>query len=155
MSLLWGTCYDPAAAASKVTTAGLAMTALDTANLRATFNAPPNGTVLVRLQGTLHGGTASPWFPVILLGVMSGATVLGRNLPAGLPVGLIGSATMPLTVESQFLVKGLTPGAAQTWDAAYGVEGIVAGSALKYGGPNDTTVNNAFGGFVFECWTTE
>lgn len=154
MSLLWGTCYDPASSVSKPTTAALAMTAMDTANLRASFNAPANGSVLVRMQGTLHGGTATPWFPVVLLGVLDGSTVKGRNLPAGLPVGIVGSATMPLTVESQFLVTGLTPGAACVWDAAYGVEGIVAGSGLKYGGPNDTTVNNAFGGFVFECWTT-
>lgn len=153
MTLLAGKLYDPAVAVSKATTAALAMTALDTTNLRLTFTVPSNGSVLVRLQGTLHGGSATPWFPTIQLGVLEGSTVRGRLVPAGLPIGLVGSATMMLTVEALFLVTGLTPGASLTWDAAYGVEGIVASSGLKYGGPNDTTVNNAFGGFVFEIWT--
>lgn len=153
MSLLAGKLYDPATAVSKATTAALAMTALDTTNLRHTFT-PPTSAVLVRLQGTLHGGSATPWFPTVLLGVLSGATVMGRTVPAGLPNGLVGSATMYLTVESTFVVTGLTPGTPLTWDAAYGVEGIVAGSGLKYGGPNDATVNNAWGGFVYEIWST-
>lgn len=150
MSLLWGTCYDPASAQSKVTTAALAMTALDTTNLRASFNAPANGTVLVRMQGTLHGATT---FPQILFGVMSGSTVLNRVAPAGMVNGNLAATTF-LTVEGLFVVKGLTPGAAQVWDAAYGVETLVASTALKYGGPNNATANDAFGGFIFECWTT-
>jgi hypothetical protein len=89
-----------------------------------------------------------------MLGVLEGTTVRGRLVPAGLPNNVVGSATAFLTVEALFLVTGLTPGAALTWDAAYGVEGIVAGSGLKYGGPNDATVNNAFGAFLFEVWTT-
>jgi hypothetical protein len=153
MALLAGKAYDPATAVSKATTAALAMTALDTTNLRHTFTVPASGSVLVRLQGTLHGGTATPFVPQVLLGVLEGATVRGRLAPAGLPNGTVGSATLYVTVEALFLVTGLTAGASLTWDAAYGVEGIVAGSALKYGGPNGTTVNDAFGAFIFELYS--
>lgn len=148
MTLLAGKNYDPTTAVSKATTAALAMTALDTTNLRLTFNAPTNGAVLVRLQGVLHGATT---FPQILLGVMSGSTVLGRQAPK---VTLAGTAlaTTFATAEALFVVTGLTSGVAQTWDAAYGVETLVSSTGLKYGGPNNTTANDAFGGFAFECY---
>lgn len=149
MGLLAGAAYDPAVAVTKSTTAALAMTALDTTNLRLAFTAPANGTVMVRLQGTLHGAAT---FPQILLGVLEGATVKKRVAPAGLPNGNLAATTF-LTVEALFLVTGLTPSASLTWDAAYGVETIVANTGLKYGGPNDTTVNNAWGAFLFEVWT--
>lgn len=148
MALLAGTLYDPAAAVSKATTAALAMTALDTTNLRLTFTAPASGRVLVRLQGTLHGATT---FPQIQLGVLEGSTVKGRVSPAGLVNGNLAATTF-LTVEGLFVVTGLTAGASLTWDAAYGVETVVASTGLKYGGPNNTTANDAFGGFAFEVW---
>jgi hypothetical protein len=148
MPLLAGTLYDPAAAVSKATTSTLAMTALDTTNLRLTFTAPASGRVLVRLQGTLHGATT---FPQIQLGVLEGATVKGRVTPAGLMNGNLAATTF-LTVEGLFVVTGLTAGASLTWDAAYGVETVVASTGLKYGGPNNTTANDAFGGFAFEVW---
>jgi hypothetical protein len=148
MGLLAGTLYDPAVAVSKATTAVLAMTAIDTTNLRLGFTVPASGRVMVRLQGTLHGATT---FPQILLGVLEGATVRGRVSPAGLLNGTA-LATTFLTVEGVFVVAGLTAGAALTWDAAYGVETLVASTGLKYGGPNNATANDAFGGFVFEIW---
>lgn len=154
MALLAAKNYDPATAVSKATTAALAMTALDTTNLRATFTVPSNGAVLVRLQGTLHGGSATPFIPQVLLGVLEGATVRMRLAPAGLPNGTVGSATLYVTVEAMMVVSGLTAGASLTWDAAYGVEGIVAGSGLKYGGPNNATVNDAWGAFLFELYST-
>ncbi len=150
MSLLGAKLYDPAAAVSKATTAALAMTALDTTNLRINFTVPANGAVLVRLQGTLHGATT---FPQILLGVLEGSTVKGRVAPAGLPNGNLAATTF-LTVEGVFVVPGLTPAASLTWDAAYGVETLVASTGLKYGGPNNTTANDAFGAFLFEIWET-
>jgi hypothetical protein len=150
MGLLAGKAYDPATAVSKSTASLLAMTALDTTNLRLNFTAPANGSVMVRLQGTLHGATT---FPQILLGVLEGSTVKGRVAPAGLPNGNLAATTF-LTVEALFLVTGLTPSASLTWDAAYGVETTVASTGLKYGGPNDTTANNAWGAFLFEVWTT-
>ena len=80
MILLGCRLYDPAVAVSKATSALLAMTALDTTNLRIAFTVPAHGMVKVRLAGTVHGATT---FPTILLGVMEGATVRGRVSPLG------------------------------------------------------------------------
>jgi hypothetical protein len=126
------------------------MTALDTTNLRVTFTVPSNGAVLVRLEGTLHGAST---YPQILLGVLEGTTVRLRKSPQGLLNGNA-AATNFLTVETLAVVPGLSAGASLTWDAAYGVETVVASTGLKYGGPNNTTANDAFGAFSFEVWTT-
>lgn len=150
MALLAAKTYDPAAAVTKATTAALAMTALDTTNLRNTFTVPVNGSVMVVLQGTLHGATT---FPQILLGCLEGSTVRGRVAPAGMVNGNLAATTF-LTVEARYVITGLTSGASLSWDAAYGVETGVASTGLKYGGPNDTTANNAFGAFIFEVWST-
>lgn len=150
MTLLAGVAYDPATAVNKVTTALLAMTALDTTNLRLTFTAPANGIVLVRLNGTLHGATT---YPQILLGVLDGATVRGRMAPNAYLNGTA-LATSYLGVEVLFLVGGLTGGNSYSFDAAYGVETLVASTGLKYGGPNNTTANDAFGAFAFEIYDT-
>lgn len=150
MALLAGTLYDPAAAVTKATTAAQAMTAMDTTNLRLTFTAPANGAVLVHMAGVIHGATT---FPQVLLGVLDGSTVRGRAVPGG-SLGGTALATTFLQIEAYFLVTGLTPGSSYTWDAAYGVETLVASTGIKYGGPNDTTANNAFGGFVYEIWNT-
>lgn len=148
MGLLASATYDPSVAVTKATTAALAMTALDTTNLRLAFTVPSTGRVLVRLQGTLHGAAT---FPQILLGVLEGSTVRGRVSPEGLVNGNLAATTF-LTVQAQFPVSGLTPAANLTWDAAYGVETLVASTGLKYGGPNNTTANDAFGAFIFEIW---
>jgi len=149
MSLLAGTIYDPSTAVSASTASLLAMTALDTTNLRLTFTVPANGTVLVRLAGTVTGATT---FPLIMLGVLEGATLRGRQIPAGARVTAL--ATDYMSQEAVYTVSGLTPGASLTWDAAYGVEAVVASTNLKYGGPNNTTGNDAWGGFQFEIWDT-
>ena len=145
--LLDGKHYDPGTAVDKVTTGLLAMTALDTTNLRLTVTIPSSGRILVRLRGTLHGaaGNAS-----VMLGVLDGSTVRMRQ--AGLiSLQSTAGATDLVAIEACSVLTGLTPGS-MTLDAAYGVETVVASSGLKYGGPNDTTVNNAFGGFTFEVW---
>jgi hypothetical protein len=148
MSCLASCLYDPAAAVTKSTAAAIAMTALDTTNLRCSFTVPASGKVLVRLLATVHGATT---MPSILLGVMQGATVIARVSPIG---GLKNTAvaTAMVTQEASFVVSGLTPGASLTWDAAYGVETLVASTGIKYGGPNNTTANDAFGAFVYEIW---
>jgi hypothetical protein len=140
--------YDPASAVSKSTASRIAMTALDTTNLRLTFTAPASGKVLVRLQCVVHGATT---FPAILLGALDGSTIKGRVSPIG---GLKATAlaTAMVTQEAVFTVSGLTPGTSYTWDAAYGVETEVASTAIKYGGPNDTTADNAWGAFIYEIW---
>lgn len=141
--------YDPSVAVSKSTAALLAMTALDTTNLRLAFTVPASGRVLVRLTGGLNGATT---IPQILLGVLQGSTVIARKAPMTGGGGAIAATTI-VQVEAIFVVTGLTPGAALTWDAAYGVETLVTSTALKYGGPNNaTTANDAFGAFGFEIW---
>jgi hypothetical protein len=147
VSCLGSKLYDPAVAVSKLTSALLAMTALDTVNLRIAFTVPQSGRVLVRMEGGIHGATT---LPQILLGVLQGATVIARKAPK-IGGGNL-AATNIYTAEAVFVVDGLTPGANLTWDAAYGVETVVASTAIKYGGPNNTTLNDAFGAFSFEVW---
>lgn len=145
MTVLGAIAYDPAAAVSKATTAALALTALDTTNLRLTVTVPASGRLWVELQGTLHGATT---FPQILLGALEGSTVRARASAGGLLQGTAAATTM-LTVVAMIPITGLTPAASITLDAAYGVETLVASTGLKYGGPNNTTANDAFGAFVF------
>jgi len=147
VNLLAAKLYDPTTAVSKVTTVAIAMTAIDTTNLRLAITVPAHGMVRFRLAACLHGATT---FPSILLGVMNGASVLGRVAPVQ-SLGNTAVATALVNVEADFTVTGLTPGAMNV-DAAYGVETLVASTGLKYGGPNNTTANDAFGGFVFEAW---
>jgi hypothetical protein len=150
MACLGATLYDPAVSVAKSCAAALAMTAIDTTNLRVSFTVPSNGSVFVRLKGVIHGTTSCSQ---ILLGVLEGSTVRGRAAPmAGR--NATGVATGHLGVEALFVVTGLTPGAALTWDAAYGVEFVVASSDLKYGGPDNATTNDSFGAFSFEVWET-
>lgn len=150
MALLGAKTYDPATAVTKSTAALLAMTALDTTNLRITFTVPANGMVLVRLKGVINGGTT---FPQILLGVLEGTTVRGRVAPMAAPSGTA-LATTFMPVEGLFVVTGLTANASLSWDAAYAVQTLVTGTALKYGGPNTAAGANAWGAFTFEIWTT-
>lgn len=146
MNLLGSILYDPGTAVNKVTTAAIALTALDTTNLRIAFTIPSHGRVRVRMSATLHGAVT---MPQILLGVLEGSTVRGRVAP------MVGGSNLAATslykVEADFIISGLTPGAVN-WDAAYGVETLVAATGLKYGGPNNTTANDAFGAFTFEIW---
>jgi hypothetical protein len=149
MALLAGKLYDPAVAVTKATTALLAMTAFDTTNLRLGFTVPANGIVQVRIACVVHGATT---FPTILLGVLEGATVRGRMSPIG-GLKTTAVATAQVMQEAVFLVTGLTPGATPNWDAAYGVEILLASTGIKYGGPNNATTNDAFGGIAFEIWS--
>ena len=77
MSLLGARLYDPVTAVTRSTAAALAMTALDTTNLRLTFTAPASGAVLVSMDGVVHGAAT---YPQLLLlrgagGIGSAATV--------------------------------------------------------------------------------
>ncbi len=147
-NLLAAVNYDPSSAVSKSTASLLALTALDTTNLRLTFTAPASGAVEIRLRACVVGGTS---YPQIILGVLDGATVKGRQTPMG-GLATAAGATHPMTVEALFPITGLTPGNSYTFDAAYGVEIVVASTNLKYGGPNDASGNDAWGGFAFEVW---
>jgi hypothetical protein len=139
---------DPAVAVTKSTAALLAMTALDTTALRIAFTVPPTGRVLVRLAGSVHGAAT---YPSILLGVLEGATVICRLDPLG-ALKNTAVATAMVRHEASCVIEGLVSGAAKTWDAAYGVETLVAATGIKYGGPNNAVANDAFGAFIFEVW---
>lgn len=147
MNLLAAKLYDPAAAVSKATSALLAMTAFDTVNLRLAITVPAHGMVRFRLRCVITGATTCP---TILLGVLNGATVIGRVTPL-YQNDTANVATQAFLCDVEFTVTGLAPGAMNV-DAAYGVEVVVAATNIKYGGPNDTTGTNAWGGFVFEAW---
>lgn len=147
MKLLDGKLYDPSTAVNKVTTAALAMTALDTTNLRLTVTVPKSGKILWKVKGTVHGATT---LPQIMLGVLDGSTVRGRK--AAMYGGGNVAATSIVAAWAEGIITGLTPGASITLDAAYGVETVVASTGFKYGGPNNTTANDAWGGCAFELW---
>jgi hypothetical protein len=148
MALLAGENYDPSTAVQKSCTSRLAMTAFDTTNLRLTFTAPENGIVLVRIRCTVDGATT---FPSILLGILQAGTVIARQAPIGAICGTA-VATTQVVQEALFTVAGLTPGNEYVWDAAYGVELLLSGATINYGGPNNTTGDNAWGGLQFEIW---
>lgn len=147
MNLLAAKLYDPAGAVSKATSALLAMTAFDTTNLRLTVTVPAHGMLRIKMGCVITGATT---VPTIFLGVMNGSTVVGRVNPCDYP-GTMNAATQTSPCWVDFVVTGLTPGSI-TLDAAYGVEVVVASTNIKYGGPNDTTTNNAWGAFQYEIW---
>ncbi len=148
MGCLGAVLYDPAAAVSKSTASAIAMTAFDTTNARITFTAPSTGRVLVRIRCNLSGATT---MPQVLLGCLEGSTVRGRVVPeAALPGTALATTNVPLVGE--YVLPGLTPGNSYTFDAAYGVETVVASTNIHYGGPNDTTANNAWGALEFSIW---
>ncbi len=150
MKLLAGTHYDPSGIATKLTNALLAMTAMDTTNLRLTFTAPSNGAVLIRLRAPMTGAASSAQ---VLLGILdhtNSDAVLRRQAPL---TSRVGASTSAATVaHADFVVSGLTAGQSYTYDAAWGVEFVVASSSIKYGGTDDNTANNAFGGISYEIW---
>jgi hypothetical protein len=149
LNLLGSCLYDPAVAVTEATTALLAMTVMDTTNLRITFTAPGSGNVYWRIYVPFHGSTT---IGQVLLGILESSTVRARVAPImGCPFGAI-AATSCVGLEASGVITGLTPGNSYTWDAAYGVETISGAGGLKYGGPNDTTTNNAFGAAAFEVW---
>lgn len=147
MGLIAGTLYDPGTAASISAHALSAMTAFDTTNLRLTFSPPASGNVQVRIGCTMHGSST---MSQVLLGILKGATVVARQ---GAICGqMTNVATSKYALEATFTVTGLS--GSQTWDAAYAIQ-VVDGSTaanFRHGGPNDTTTDNAWGGFTFEVW---
>lgn len=147
-NILGAKLYDPVGAVSKVMTSLLAMTALDTANLRVTFTAPTSGKVLVRVKSTFHGSTT---YGQCLLGVLDGSTVRVRQAPLG-ALKTTSLATTQVPQEAEGVVTGLTPGSSYSFDAAYAVQVVSGAGGLKYGGPNNTTTNDAFGASSIEVW---
>lgn len=147
MNLLGAKLYDPVTAVDASTASLLAMTAFDITNLRLGVIVPAHGFVRVRIMCALEGATT---FPSVLLGVLVGVVVKGRVSPMQV-LGNTAVATARLGLLADFVISGLTPGATN-FDAAYGVEVTVAATNIKYGGPDDTITDNAWGAFVFEIW---
>ena len=147
MNLLGSAAYDPSTAVSKATSSLLAMTAIDTTNLRLAITVPAHGKVLFRMKCAVTGATT---LPVILLGVMNSSTVVKRQIPQYCTNTQSGSTQAEIAV-AEFIATGLTPGAMNA-DAAYAVQVIVALTNIKYGGPNDTSGADAWGAFIFEAW---
>lgn len=147
MNLLAAKLYDPASAASKNTTQTAAMTAFDTTNLRLTFTPPAHGLVRFRMQAV---GTGSTQAPVILMGVLNTTNVVGRAAPAYFP-NSAASTTQLFTLVSDFIATGVTA-VSSNFDAAWAVQQAVAGTNIRYGGPNNTTAATAWGAFCFEAW---
>lgn len=147
MNLLGAALYDPAVAVSKATSSLLAMTALDTTNLRLTVTVPAHGIVRFRMRTMVTGATT---VPTVLLGVMNSTTVVGRVSPMYEPA-TANAVTQNFTLDAEFTATGLTPGST-SFDAAYAVQVVVASTNIKYGGPNNATGGNAWGAFVFEAW---
>jgi hypothetical protein len=141
MKLLGAILYDPAVKVNKSAAALLAMTAIDTVNLRLTVTVPASGIIMVRLA---CGGLNST-IPAILLGVMNGAAIVARA-----PV----ISRMEQGCFVQMVIPGLTPSTPITLDAAYSVKIVAAGANLSYGGPNDAVASSADGAFSFEIWDT-
>ena len=146
-ALLAGVNYDPSTAVSKNTATLAALTAIDTTNLRLAFTAPPSGRVLVRMRGVVSGATT---VPTIHLGVLQSSTVKMRQAAWTAFGPATPAATDHYPVEACAVIDGLS--GSLTWDAAWAVETVAASSGLKYGGPNNTTANDAWGGFGFEVW---
>ena len=149
MNLIAALLYDPAIAVTKSTSTLLALTAIDTTNVRLTFTVPSHGKVCVVICVT--NATSAALQPLLMLGVLQGSTVKGRVVP----MATLSSSTITTYASKQyakFIVSGLTPGVVLTWDAAYGVEAVASSSNIAYGGPNDATSNNAWGGLRFEIY---
>lgn len=145
--LLASTLYDPAVAVAVPTTVTQAMTAFDTTNLRLTFTAPISGSVFVRLRvAALQGSSTNQ--PVVLLGILDGTAVRIRTAPVALTRSPGPNAN---GFESRGVVTGLAGNTSYTWDAAFAIQNTLS-SSLNYGGPNNSSGNNAWGGFLYEIW---
>jgi hypothetical protein len=100
----------------------------------------------IKIGVTLGGASVQP---NVLLGVLSGATVVGRvrAYQTELRSTQVSQDTQRLSAD--FIVSGLTPGSI-TLDAAYGIESTNGGAgSLRWGGPNNTTDADAYGAFEF------
>ena len=147
MACLGAVNYDPSTAVTKSGTNATVLTAFDTTNLRITFTAPASGLVQVRIKACcISGGTT---FPVILLGVLESSTVVLRASALG---GQLGVYAATLYQPCEVLAVVAVSGGSHTWDAAYGFESATGTTAIKYGGPDNTTGNDAWGALQFEVW---
>jgi hypothetical protein len=147
-NLLGGAAYDPAGAVTKATTSLLAMTAVDTTNLRLTFTAPASGNVMWRIRCQTRGTTTAGQ---ILLGILESSTVVARQAPIQAQTDTF-AASSAVPWEASGVITGVS-GGSHTYDAAYAVQ-VVGGSTtpIRYGGADNNSGANADGAFIFELW---
>lgn len=153
MNLLGAKNYDPGSAVTKATSSLLAMTAFDTTNLRLTVTVPAHGFLRFKIACAHYGpgGGASGKVASIFLGVLtSTGTIVFRAVPFSTPntADVVNKST---GVFVDVVVGGLSAGST-AFDAAYAVQVVQGSAALKYGGPDDATGNDAWGGFCFEIY---
>jgi hypothetical protein len=147
--------YDPSTAASVSAAVSTVMAALDTTNLRLAFTAPSSGNVYVRLRGVVSATSSNG--ECVLWGILDGATIRFRMRGVGGITSNGGSqlVTDRRVYESVGLVSGLTPGTSYTWDAAFFADQAAVSAVVEYGGPNNTTQDDAWGGFSFDIWNVD
>lgn len=147
--LLGRALYDPATLATKTITAGVAMTAFDTTNLRVTFVATTT-KVRVKMWSTARSSSTSSNEVVPFLGILDGSTIrLRKACSLAKPGGVTGSV---VGISAEGLITGLTIGNTYTFDLAYGHENSTATGQLAYGGPNNATTGDAAGQTGFGIW---
>lgn len=142
--LLGSVTYDPGTIVEKSLASIVAMTAFDTTNARITFTAPASGKV--QAKGACLAYNTAAGRSAIYLGVLDGATVRLRQM--ALDHMTFETFTGKATMDG--IIDGLTPGSSYTFDLAYGCE--QTGGALRYGGPNNTSGDDAAGALTFEVW---
>lgn len=116
------------------------VTALDTTNLRATFTAPANGIVIVKVcGGRVDANTDNPH-----LAVMEAAATLGTCIVAP-------AASAQYTPQVSFRVAGVTAGS-HSYDLAGAVSNHGATfSTLKYGFTTSNLADGTCGAWI-EVW---
>ena len=147
MACLGAINYDPTTAVTKSLASATVLTAFDTTNLRITFTAPASGLVQVRIKAVCISGGVT--FPSILLGVLEGSTVVFRASPIG---GTLGVYAATLYAPQEVLGVVAVSGGSHSFDAAYASESATGTTAIKYGGPNNATTQDAWGALQFEVW---
>jgi hypothetical protein len=148
---LGGTVYDPSTAGALTLTADTAMADCDATNLALTITAPASQNIWWRARVVYTG--ASSTVGSCLLGIREGSSLVGgtrqgprRSIAESM---LASSATV---LEASGFITGISAGS-HTYKLAAGTQlAASAGGALKWGGPNNTTANDAWGGALFEIW---
>ena len=142
--VLGGSIYAPAVAvpyALVVATTGL--TALDTVNLKATFEVPENGIVIPKCQAFIKGGAAAA--TSVILGVTSTDATHSPGTIVGVTALVALTPTATAADNGQLValefppVSGLTPGEELTWYLAGAYSGTQP-SVIAQGGALVTTV---------------
>lgn len=153
MNVLGAIMYDPGSAVTKATSSNLAMTAFDTTNLRLTVTVPAHGFLRFKIACAHYGpgGGAAGKLASIFLGVLTSAgAIVFRAVPFSTP-NTADAVSKSTGVFVDVVVGGLSAGST-SFDAAYAVQILQASAAIKYGGPDDATGNDAWGGFSFEIY---